>query len=229
MSMSTATETPDTTAPEPTAPKPRSRRRTVKRVLIGGALVTVLAAGGGYFWLDATSDPKVLGEAECTAVTPTRIATPSGTAAAGDQRAVCDTLRDLTDAWGRADATGYGEQFTADATYTTYVGTHYQGREDIADAHRALFGGFVKGTSLADLFLGIRFYGPDTAVVTSRGDTYKGDAPSAADLSKTQTYTLVREGDGHWRIAAFHNTQRQNVMERVSFLWDPATAPKAEK
>ncbi|MFD7865236.1 hypothetical protein [Streptomyces sp. NPDC059783] len=71
-------------------------------------------------------------------------------------------------------------------------------------AHRALFSGFVKGTGLAE-----------------------GDRPGAADLTKT--YTLVREGDGHWRIAAFHNTQRKNVMERLSFLRDPATVPDAEK
>ncbi|MCX4451507.1 SgcJ/EcaC family oxidoreductase [Streptomyces sp. NPDC087866] len=234
MSASTTTSTDAGTTAEPTsptgpAPRSASRRRTVKRILLGGTLVTVLAAAGGYFWLDATSDPKVLGKAECTDVTPSLTATASGRAATDDQRAVCTTLRALTDAWDRADATGYGEQFTEDATYTTYVGTHYQGRQDIADAHRALFDGFVEGTSLADSFLGIRFYGPDTAVVTSRGDTYKGDRPSAADLTKTQTYTLVREGDGHWRIAAFHNTKRQNVMERLSFLWDPATAPEAEK
>ncbi|THA76138.1 SgcJ/EcaC family oxidoreductase [Streptomyces sp. A0642] len=217
------------TAPTGPAAKPTNHRRTVKRVLLGGALVTVLAATGGYFWLDATSGPKNLGKADCTAIVPSLTATASGKATADDQQAVCATLSRLTDAWGRADATGYGEQFTADAAYTTYVGTHYQGRQDIADAHRALFDGFVKGTSLADSFLGVRFYGPDTAVVTSRGDTYKEDRPSAADLTKTQTYTLVREGDGHWRIAAFHNTQRKNVMERLSFLWDPATAPEAEK
>ncbi|MGW5346680.1 hypothetical protein [Streptomyces sp. NPDC004050] len=44
-----------------------------------------------------------------------------------------------------------------------------------------------------------------------------------------QTYTLVRDTDGVWRIAAFHNTRRQNAMERSSFLYSPATAPKAER
>ncbi|MFF4341317.1 SgcJ/EcaC family oxidoreductase [Kitasatospora sp. NPDC001540] len=91
------------------------------------------------------------------------------------RRAVRSTLRPLTDAWGRGDAAGYGEQFTAAATYTTYVGTHHQGRQDTADAHRALFDGFVKGARLADSFLAVRFHGPDTAVVTSRSDTYTGN------------------------------------------------------
>ncbi|MFD8595973.1 SgcJ/EcaC family oxidoreductase [Kitasatospora sp. NPDC059646] len=205
------------------------RRRTVKRILAVTALTAATAAAGGYVWLDATSDVRTAGQADCTAVKPVVTATPAGTPGTEEQRAVCGTISALTAAWGRGDATAYGEQFTDDATYTTYVGTHYQGRRDIADAHRALFAGFVKGTRLADSFLGVRFYGPDTAVVTSRGDTYSGDVPSATELTKTQTYTLVREADGRWRIAAFHNTKRQNVMERISFLWDPATAPESEK
>ncbi len=170
-----------------------------------------------------------LGQSDCAAVAPAVTPTPAGSAAAEDQRAVCDTLHSLAEAWGVGDATSYGEHFTADATYTTYVGTHYQGRRDITEAHRALFGGFLKDTRLADSFLGIRFYGPDTAVVTSRGDTYTGKPKKAAELSKTQSYTLVRQNDRSWRIAAFHNTQRQSVMERISFLWDPSTRPEAEK
>lgn len=207
----------------------RTRRRTVKRVLGATALALAVAAGSGYLWLDATSEVQNLGQSDCTAVAPAVTPTPAGSAAAEDQRAVCDTLHSLAEAWGAGDATAYGGHFTADATYTTYVGTHYQGRRDITEAHRALFGGFLKDTRLADSFLGIRFYGPDTAVVTSRGDTYTGKPKKPAELSKTQSYTLVRQNDRSWRIAAFHNTQRQSVMERISFLWDPSTRPEAEK
>ncbi|MFE2262122.1 SgcJ/EcaC family oxidoreductase [Streptomyces griseosporeus] len=204
-------------------------RRRIKAVLGITALTLAAVAGGGYLWLDATSDVRDVGQADCTAVTPVVVATPAGRATAEDHRAVCGRLSALTEAWGQGDATAYGEQFTPDATYTTYVGTHYQGRRDITEAHRALFGGFLKGTELADSFLDIRFYGPDTAIVTSRGDTYTGDPEKPADLSKTQTYTLIRQGDHDWRIAAFHNTKRQRVMERVSFLFSPGTKPEAEK
>ncbi|MER5761046.1 SgcJ/EcaC family oxidoreductase [Streptomyces sp. NPDC002082] len=205
-------------------PAPRSRRRTLKRALIGTALALGLTAGGGYLWLDATSEVKATGSAACTAVTATEAGTGGRT---GDRDAVCGVLASLAGAWGAADADAYGALFTPDATYTTYVGTHYQGRGDITEAHRALFGGFVKGTELADSILGIRFLGPDAAVVTSRGDTYEGGRP--AELSKVQTYTLTRESDGQWRIAAFQNTQRQPVMERASFLLSPGTVPGAEK
>ncbi|WP_354645154.1 SgcJ/EcaC family oxidoreductase [Kitasatospora camelliae] len=104
-----------------------------------------------------------------------------------------------------------------------------QGRRDTTEAHRALFHDFLKDTALADSYLGVRFHGPDTAVVTGRGDSYTGTPRNPAELTKTQSSTLVRQEDRQWRIAAFHNTRRQNVMERISFLYDPATRPETEK
>lgn len=208
-----------TTTATPATPR-RSKRRTAVRVLGATALVLGIAAAGGYIWLDRTAEIRNTGVAECTDVLP-----DGGSAA--DLRAVCETIGAMTAAWGRGDADAYGATFTENATYTTFLGTHYTGRRDLTEAHRALFAGFLKNTELADSFLGVRFYGTDVAIVTSRGDRYEGERPT--ELSKTQTYTLVREADGRWRIAGFHNTQRQKVMERISFLFDPATEPEAER
>ncbi|WP_371095441.1 SgcJ/EcaC family oxidoreductase [Streptomyces sanglieri] len=131
------------------------------------------------------------------------------------------------DAWQRHDAQAYGARFTVDATYVTFVGTYYQGRADIVESHRTLFEKHLKGTRLADEVLDIRFHGPDTAVVTGRGDTYKGSRPQK--LTKIQTYTLVREADGEWRIAAFHNTKRKPLLEAISFRTAPGLVPAARK
>ncbi|MFE2329281.1 SgcJ/EcaC family oxidoreductase [Streptomyces sp. NPDC059385] len=149
------------------------------------------------------------------------------TAVNEDVAAVQAVLTQLVGAWERHDAEAYGALFTEDATYITYVGTFYQGRRDIVESHHTLFAGFLKGTRLADETLGIRFYGTGLAVVNGRGDTYKGKRPEK--LAKVQTYTLVLEGDGQWRIAAFQNTQRRPVMEKVSFLLSPGTIPAAER
>lgn len=138
--------------------------------------------------------------------------------------AVTAVLDSLADAWARGDADAYGAHFTEDATYVTFVGTRYQGRDDIAESHRALFAKFLKGTKLAHEVLDVRFPGADTAVLTSRGDTVKGDRPKK--LTKVQTYTLVRDG-GRWLVAAFHNTQRKPLMEGISFRFAPETKPKA--
>lgn len=142
-----------------------------------------------------------------------------------DRDAIAKVITSLVDAWGRHDADAYGDLFTEDATYITFVGTYYQGRRDIVESHRALFEGFLKGTRLADRILGIRFVGPGTAVVTGRGDTYKGSLPKK--LSKVQTYTMARQPDGRWLIAAFHNTKHKALMEAVSFKLAPRLIPAA--
>ncbi|MEU9802970.1 SgcJ/EcaC family oxidoreductase [Streptomyces sp. NPDC051000] len=197
-------------------------RKTVKRAALTTAVVLAFGAAAAYVYLDTTSGIRRTGEENCADVIPAGANTADG-------EAICATLDALIDAWARSDADAYGRLFTEDGTYTTYVGSHYEGRADITEGHRALFKDFVKGTKLAASYLDLRFLGKDAAVLTGRGDDYTGGRPGLADLSKVQTYTLVRDTDGAWRIAAFHNTQRQNVMERFSFLYSPATAPKAEK
>ncbi|MEV5835844.1 SgcJ/EcaC family oxidoreductase [Nocardia sp. NPDC052112] len=145
-----------------------------------------------------------------------------------DHREIQAVLADLVDAWGRGDADAYGSVFTEDATYTSFLGTLYRGRADIVASHRALFGSVLKSTRLADDIVDIRFYGPDTAVVNSHGDTYKGKPKSLDQLAKTQTYTLVRR-DGRWLIAAFQNTKRNKLMARITYLSTPAARPAVER
>ncbi|RSN51824.1 DUF4440 domain-containing protein [Streptomyces sp. WAC 04229] len=146
---------------------------------------------------------------------------------AQDRQAVTDVIDSLIDAWRRHDADAYAAPFTDDATYVTFVGTYYQGRRDIAESHRVLFAKYLKGTQLADEVLDVRFPAPDVAVVTGRGDTYKGKRPEK--LSKVQTYTLVRQTDGQWRIAAFQNTKRKPLMEAISFKTAPGLIPAAQR
>lgn len=136
---------------------------------------------------------------------------------------VTEVLDAMVWAWDRGDADAYGALFTEDASYTVFVGTVYHGRRDITESHRVLFARFLKGTKLAVGEKHVRFHGPDTAIVTSTGDTYKGRRPRR--LSKVQTFTLVRQGDGSWLIAAFHNTQRKALMEAISFRFAPQLRP----
>ncbi|MFC9660605.1 SgcJ/EcaC family oxidoreductase [Nocardia sp. NPDC127606] len=144
-----------------------------------------------------------------------------------DQQAVTEVIAGLVDAWRRHDADAYGAAFTEDATYITFVGTYYRGRGDIIESHRTLFAKYLKGTRLADEILDVRFLGPDTAVVTGRGESYKGDRPKK--LTKVQTYTLVREQSGQWRVAAFQNTKRKPIMEAISFKTAPSLIPAAQR
>jgi uncharacterized protein (TIGR02246 family) len=138
------------------------------------------------------------------------------------EQEVRDLFDALVSAWDANDGDAYGACFTEDASYTTFAGTVYQGRADIAAGHRALFRTFLKGSRMFNELTGIRFHGPDVAVVTGRGDVGK---KRPGRLGKVQTYTIVREADGRWRIAAFHNTRRRPLMEAVSFRFVPDSAP----
>jgi uncharacterized protein (TIGR02246 family) len=144
-----------------------------------------------------------------------------------DEAAIAAVFRRLEQTWAHADATGFGELFTADCTYTTWFGTAYQGREEVVESHRVLWSRFLKGSRLVGEDVSVRFLTPDVAVVTGRGDVYTGRPPRR--LSKVQTYTLVREADGRWRIAAFQNTKRRPLLEAISFQTEPRLIPAARK
>jgi uncharacterized protein (TIGR02246 family) len=139
------------------------------------------------------------------------------------EQAVRRVFAAMEDAWNRGDADAFGACFTAEATYTTFMGTVYRGRADIAEGHRALFAKALKGTTMVNELADIRFAGPDVAIVTGRGDV---GARRPRRLPKVQTYTLVREADGQWRIAAFHNTRRKPLMEALTTRLAPGSAPR---
>jgi uncharacterized protein (TIGR02246 family) len=140
-----------------------------------------------------------------------------------DRQAVEETISALVRAWAAHDDQAYAAQFTTDATYVTWVGTRYQGRADIAGSHRELWRKFLKGSTLADEITDVRFTGPDTAIVTGRGEVFKGGRPKR--LGKVQTYVMVREPDGRWRIAAFQNTKHKALAEAMQFRFAPDTRP----
>ncbi len=150
---------------------------------------------------------------------------------ATDAAAIRALLERGAAAWAASDGTAYGTCFTEDATDVTYVGTVYRGGEEIGRAHQALFDSFLKGTRLILDITDLRFYGTDAAVVVTCGDVRKGGTPEQdgkqGKLGKLATYTVVREADGRWRIAAVQKTQRKPLMEAVSFRFQPATRPAA--
>jgi uncharacterized protein (TIGR02246 family) len=141
-----------------------------------------------------------------------------------DETAIRAVIERSQDAWNRGDGAAYGACFTADATDVTFAGTVYHGGAEIGRAHQALFGSFLKGTRLLIEILEVRRYGADAAVVVTRGESTKG---ATAKLGKLATYTVVRDGDGEWRIAAVQKTQRKPLMEAISFKFQPATRPAA--
>lgn len=206
-----------------TGRRPRWSRRRLGVLGLGMAGLALVVGGGAYLWLKSTSEVRQVG----TSCAQAPVTGEPGLEASARQ-GICATMDALIATWNDGDAAGYGAQFTDNATYAAFTGTVYQGREDITAGHAALFSGLLEGSRLDASYLSIDFPAPGVARVLTRGDTYESDTPSAT-LSKVQTYLVVDQGGGTWKVAAFHNTQRSPVMERVQFLINPESRPLLER
>ena len=122
---------------------------------------------------------------------------------------VLDTLGALESCWRAGDADAYAALHTEDATYVAFDGTVMTGREEIADGHRPLFAGIMRGSRLATVDRTVHFPAPDTAVVVQRAGVImrwqRRTTPSAKRLS-TNT-TVLRHDGSRWTVTAFQNTR----------------------
>jgi uncharacterized protein (TIGR02246 family) len=130
------------------------------------------------------------------------------------------------EAWNNADAETFGNAFTEDADYITFVGTHYRGRTKIIDMHDALWRTFLKGSRLTGQITDIRAITDDVAIVTGVGRVQRSRR-SSTKPDKTQTYVAVRH-HGAWLFAAFHNGKRRPLLEWVANRSNPRLAPDTE-
>ena len=123
-----------------------------------------------------------------------------------------DQLRTLIDElvarWGAGDAESYAELFSDDAVYVAYDGTRQEGRTGIADIHRVLFAGVLRGSRIEGMRIeDVRPVGGDGAVLRASGTVVLRwqRRPARRRLSRQ---TLVAErAPGGWRFVAFHNTR----------------------
>jgi uncharacterized protein (TIGR02246 family) len=124
-----------------------------------------------------------------------------------DETAIRQLFTRLEEAWNAGDATAYGECFTPDSDYITFDGSHVQGRDANADAHRKLFETFLKGSKLTGQISDLRFLSPDVAVLHATGNVkLRWQSRPAPGRESIQTYVAVKQ-DGAWRFAAFHNSR----------------------
>jgi len=135
-----------------------------------------------------------------------------------DERAVRDLFRRLLDDWGRGDGGAYGSRFTEDADYVAFDGSHTRGRKAIAASHQELFDKYLEGSRLTGRIEGVKFLGPDTALVHATGNTLmRGKSRPAPERRSIQTLVAVRH-EREWRFAAFHNSRVRPISGRGAFL-----------
>jgi uncharacterized protein (TIGR02246 family) len=126
-----------------------------------------------------------------------------------DRAAIAAVLAELVNCWNRADGTGYGQLFTADADYIDVTGTHTQGGEAIGRLHQFLFDGPLKGSRLDGYQNApeVAFLAPDVALIISGGNSrLAAQAAAPPERASINTTILVRQDDT-WRIRAFQNNR----------------------
>ncbi len=131
-----------------------------------------------------------------------------------DMQAMGDLFARLSHAWNEGDGYAYGECFTDDADYVTFMGQHLKGRKQIAEVHQWLFNGPLKGSRLessAISDLRPRFVTPEVAVVHAHGEAKLSETQSdSGDRDSINTNVLVKQ-NGTWKITAFHNCRIQQM------------------
>jgi uncharacterized protein (TIGR02246 family) len=138
-----------------------------------------------------------------------------------DERAIHDLFEKLLEDWARGDGDSYGSRFTEDADYVAFDGTRTKGKEEISASHQELFDKWLKGSRLTGRILGIKFLGPDVALVHATGGTVmRGRTKPSPERDSVQTLVAVGR-DGEWRFAAFHNSRVRPIGGgfRAVLLW----------
>lgn len=125
-----------------------------------------------------------------------------------DEAAVRALYRELMDGWNRGSGDAFASVFAEDGDLVAFDGTHFEGREQIAQFHQRLFDKWLKGSRLVGKVEDVRFLSPDVALMHAVGSTVmRGKSGPSPERDSIQTLVAVREGGYEWRLAAFQNTR----------------------
>ena len=131
-----------------------------------------------------------------------------------DLKAIGALFAELSNSWNKGDGVAFGNCFTEDADYVTFMGQHLKGRMQIADIHQMLFNGPLKGSILLSSVssdLQPRFIAPDVAIVHAIGEVRLAEpAQDPNDRGSINTNVLMKH-NGEWKLTAFHNCRIQEI------------------
>jgi uncharacterized protein (TIGR02246 family) len=122
-----------------------------------------------------------------------------------EQRAVTEVIDGIYAAWADNDADAFAALYLEDAT-VIQPGIYKNGREVVRTSMAAGFAGPLKGSTVIDEPLSVRFLNDEAAVVISQGAVrMSGETEPPPQRLVRATWVLAKR-DGKWRIAAYHNS-----------------------
>jgi uncharacterized protein (TIGR02246 family) len=138
-----------------------------------------------------------------------------------DEIAVRALYTQLMDGWNAGSGEAFAAPFAEACDFIAFDGTHFSRREALARFHDPLFKTHLKGTRLVGEVIGVRFLGPDVALMHATGGTIgRGRTQPARERDSIQTLVAVRQ-QGAWRLVAFQNTRVRPIGQNLqgTLLW----------
>jgi uncharacterized protein (TIGR02246 family) len=138
-----------------------------------------------------------------------------------DEIAVRTLYTHLMDGWNAGSGEAFAAPFAEACDFIAFDGTRFSERDAIVRFHDPLFQTHLKGTRLVGEVTGVRFLGPDVAVMHATGGTIgRGRTQPARERDSIQTLVAVRQ-QGAWRLVAFQNTRVRPIGQNVrgTLLW----------
>jgi uncharacterized protein (TIGR02246 family) len=134
----------------------------------------------------------------------------SNATSADDDSAVAAVLDEVYAAWAAGDAEAFVAPYAEHAT-VVLPGSCLQDKDAIRTTMADAFTGPLRGSRGIHQVQSIRFPGPDTAIVISKGGiVFAGQTDIAAATRSLETWVLSRQ-DGAWRVEAFHNCAQDSA------------------
>ncbi len=124
---------------------------------------------------------------------------------AADEAAIQAVLVDSYKAWEAGDADGMVASYTADAT-AIMTGSLRDSRDVIRESMALAFAGPLNGSSTYNKQLSVRFVGRDGAIVVSESGILFAGETEVPEPRKVNATWVFEKRDGHWLIAAYHNS-----------------------
>jgi uncharacterized protein (TIGR02246 family) len=124
-----------------------------------------------------------------------------------DEEAIRSLASKAAESWFDGDGKAYAALFDEDADYVTFGGIHLKGRDQIALAHQRLFEGPLAGSRLSLEVKGVRFLGPDIALMHVEGGVVEAGQTELTPARNSLQTLVVRKQAGEWHVAACQVTR----------------------
>jgi uncharacterized protein (TIGR02246 family) len=122
--------------------------------------------------------------------------------------AVAALVARLETAWNQGDSDAFAAEFASDADFVNVRGEHASGRDAIARGHAEIWNSIYAGSTVRYSITRLRELVPGVVLVHLDADLHVPAGPAAGRSAALPSLVVVSK-DGHWEIAAFHNTHRR--------------------